>query len=371
LSESNIPTELDIYVSTTQPLPTSGCLVDIDHGSVTLIGGTVPAGMRIGITYSSVPVIQYETQPEGRVCYPWLDLNTLSNPTENGFISLAHSLPAVANLELSCNLPAMPGFFHTYGPLSCGNDFTKLNCLAQDAAGNTLEGVQITFTPSAQIGYFNNLDEITSSRSFTNTQGQALNIYHAPNNILELAEVVDLYNTTGSYLNPYLSSFAPNDTLPFDSTLLGNDLTVNQSLLFAVMDDEPYYPYNSVTRQGGSFSLIYIYNTLTGNYVLPKTLSSAGLNILIYTSSLPTPAELPGLRKLAILLPRLVAVQCSAINPLTKQTISSNTINLFFQAPAWQALTFPETVTEPGSQDRDIGRYLIVNYKDLLFPASF
>lgn len=116
------------------------------------------------------------------------------------------------------------------------------------------------------------------------------------------------------------------------------------------MDDDPYTPYDPLRRLGGALGLLYHYDEAAGNF-LPTRPTAIGADYLKYPYTLPTPTELPQLRKFVIAIPKLTTISCQATDPLSGRVITSNALTLLIQAPAYQLgpYTVRETLETPGS----------------------
>jgi hypothetical protein len=102
-----------------------------------------------------------------------------------------------------------------------------------------------------------------------------------------------------------------------------------------VVDDDPLAPYNPSTRVGGLLVLLYHYDDTEDNFV-PTRPIAIGADYLQYPYTLPTPTELPQLRKFVVAIPKLTTVSCEAVDPLSGRTITSNSLTILIKAPAYQ-----------------------------------
>jgi len=94
-------------------------------------------------------------------------------------------------------------------------------------------------------------------------------------------------------------------------------------------------PYDPIRRIGGTLVLLYHYDGATDNFI-PTRPTAIGSDYLQYPYTLPTPTELPQLRRFVVAIPKITTVSCEAVNPLSGQTITSNSLTLLLKAPAYQ-----------------------------------
>jgi len=135
-----------------------------------------------------------------------------------------------------------------------------------------------------------------------------------------------------SYLNPYQTITDPNDALTITPADLGGASYLDEALTFLLVDDDPLAPYDPIRRIGGTLVLLYHYDGATDNFI-PTRPTAIGSDYLQYPYTLPTPAELPQLRKFVVAIPKLTTIYCQATNPLSGQTITSNSLTLLLKAP--------------------------------------
>jgi len=81
-----------------------------------------------------------------------------------------------------------------------------------------------------------------------------------------------------------------------------------------VLDNDPYAPYNPVRRRGGLH-----FDAGTDNFI-PTRPTAIGADYLQYPYTLPTPTELPQLRKFVVAIPNLTTISCEAVDPLSGRT---------------------------------------------------
>jgi len=82
-----------------------------------------------------------------------------------------------------------------------------------------------------------------------------------------------------------------------------------------VLDDDPYAPYNPTRRLGGLLVLLYHFDQDEDNFI-PTRPTAIGSDYLQYPYTLPTPTEVPQLRKFVVAIPKLTNVRQSK-NPAT------------------------------------------------------
>lgn len=313
------------------------CAVDLDLGLVRFgdgVHGKIPAaGSRIGIVYTSVPMIRYECRSDKEYTGKEVNLHPLLTPIHQGFLYLGHQVDILRSLTLSCDKPELsPG---VYGPLYCGNDYVTLTCTATNPKGEPVADLQVEFVVGA-YGHFSQLPPGINLHQSTMADGRARAVFHPPGNIINIAEVVELYDQEENFLNPYQSITNTNDALTVSSDDLGSTDYYNEALTFLLLDDDPLLPYSPYRRRGGGMVLLYHLDESTNSFTPTRPLPVAGNDYLQYPHSLPTPTELPSLRKFVIALPKIVTIYCRAYDPLSGREIRSNPITILIKAPAFQ-----------------------------------
>ena len=325
------------------------CTLEMGTGIVGFgdgVTGAIPeVDLDIGIVYSCLPAIWYETKPQDSLTAHNLDLNPFRNFTQQGFFYLSHRSPVLQKLTLECD-KSMALQYNAYGPLYCGNDFTQLICTAFNANLDSLEGVKVEFYVDGAYGFFSIMGKNQACQVWTGPDGKAKTIFYAPRNILDMAEIVELYDNAGDPLSVFHTTTLTNDTLDIQPLPINDVLLASDSLTFMVLDDDPEMPYNPFARQGGALVLLYSFNAFTGRFEPTIPQASSGSQI-IYGSSLPTPATYSQLRKFVIAIPRIVQLYCQAIDPQNGTVVQSNRINILIQAPVYQMGAY--TVKNVGS----------------------
>lgn len=313
------------------------CALDLDQGLLRFGDGEhgyiPPAGSRIGIVYTSVPLIQYEVQPSQVYTGREVNLHPLITPVHRGFLYLGQQVDILHSLTLSCDKAQLNT--GAYGPLYCGNDYATLTCTATNSKGEPIPDLLIEFV-TGDYGYFSQLPRGVNVQKRTLADGKARVIFHPPGNIMEMAEVVDLYSPEGNFLNPYQTIVNNNDALTITPNDLGGTSQYDEALTFLLLDDDPMLPYNTYRRRGGGLVLLYHLDEATTSFVPTKPLPVENVDYLQYPYSLPTPTHLPSLRKFVVAIPKIVTIYCRAYDPLSGREIRSNPITLLIKAPAFQ-----------------------------------
>lgn len=310
------------------------CMVDADLGLVIFgnnINGMIPpTNSTIGVVYTSVPIIEYETRATGTILGNELNMHPLFNHTPRGFLYLEQRLDILGSLFLSTNK----------NELLYGNDYAVLTCIARNPMGSPISNILIEFMPPTD-GYLNLAQTGVSVNQFTKADGTAQVIYHPPSNVLDMAEEVNLYLPDGSYSSPYLTTSVTNDTLittfPADQATYTPDM--NEVLTFIVVDSDPLAPYYNNSRTGGLMVLLYEFDLETNNFA-PVRPVSVTQNRIVYGKSLPTPSDYGAIRKFIIVIQRPEFFICRAIDPLTGRTIYSNQLLTLLTAPPYQVGEF-------------------------------
>lgn len=310
------------------------CTVDLDFGLIRfgdgIHGKIPPAGSRIGVVYTTTPLIQGEIRSDdftGRE----VNLFPLSTSLHQGFLYLGQALDRLQQLVLTCDREEVhPQIF---GPIFCGNDFTTLTCTALDPYGEPLPDIQVEFVTTPH-GSLNQLPPGMSCFQHTLGDGSAQVIFYPPGNIIRLAKTIELYNEFNQPSDVYRTINQSNDALSCDTSDL-NPNYLSEALTFLLVDDDQLNPYSPYHRRGGTMVLLYHWNESTNSFQ-PTNPSLLGQDFILYPKSLPTPTELPSLRKFVVAIPRLVSIYCRAIDPMSGREVRSNTITLLVKAPTFQ-----------------------------------
>jgi len=315
-------------------LSTSGandthCMIDLDLGLVWFGDGAhgkvPPANARIGLIYTSVPLVSYEIRKASTVLGAEVNLHPLLNPSPQGFIYLQHRLDILSSLELTGNKQVC----------YCGNDYAILSCRALNPKGEEIANLSIEFI-SGEYGYFNLLNPGVHITQTTQANQPAQVVLHPPSNFMDLSHVVELYDQNGTYLNPYATVNHPHDRLNTPVGLTIDDFSDQQNILtFLVVDNDPLAPYLPAQRSGGTLVLLYHFDPATQNFI-PTRPSAVKDDYIVYDRSLPTPADLPMLRKFVVALPRLIEFTCRATDPFSGRLVTSNSWWQLLAAPAYQ-----------------------------------
>jgi hypothetical protein len=125
---------------------------------------------------------------------------------------------------------------------------------------------------------------------------------------------------------------------------------LSEALTFLVLDDDPLAPYDIINQRGGNLVLLYHYDGTSDNFI-PTRPTAIGSDYLQYPSTLPTPTELPQLRKFVIAIPKITTISCEAIDPLTGQLVTSNDLTVLLKAPAYQLgpFTIRQAIDDAGA----------------------
>lgn len=325
------------------------CTLDIDLGLIRFGDGTngkIPAeDSRVGIIYASVPLIQYEARRDKIVTGKEVNLHPLMTPVHRGFIYLSHKTDILHALTLTCDKDEISG--DVFGPLYCGNDYTTLTCLATNPQGDPIVDLPVEFV-IGDYGYFNLLPTGVNVRISTLADGLCQTVFHPPGNIIQLAEVVELYDQDENFLDPYQTITNPDDAIDITPGDLGGTDYYDEALTFLLVDDDPLLPYSPTRRQGGSLVLLYHFDESSNNFIPTHPEEVAGVSYLKYPYSLPTPSDLSQLRKFVVAIPKIVTLYCKATDPLSGREIQSNTLTLLIKAPPFQI--GPYTVKIIGEQ---------------------
>jgi hypothetical protein len=162
--------------------------------------------------------------------------------------------------------------------------------------------------------------------------------------------VVELYDPTDTYQDLYQTITNPNDAIDIAPADLAGASYLDEALTFLVLDDDPLAPYEPIKRLGGTLVLLYHYDAGTDNFI-PTRPTAIGADYLKYPYTLPTPAELPQLRKFVVAIPKLTTVYCQATDPLSGQLVTSNDLTILLKAPAYQLgpFTVRQAIDEAGA----------------------
>jgi hypothetical protein len=338
----------------TQGPTAKACEVNLDLGLIVfgdgVHGAIPPEDYDIAVAYTSVPIVQYETAMHQEMISRQINLNPLYTISDRGFIYLAHYLSRVYSLVLSCDKSLVSISPEIYGPIYCGTDFARLTCQALNASGGAVDGAQIDFHLNSTNGYLNQLQAGATSHTWGDANGEARSILRTVSNVMQMSETIHLYDENNTYLDPYITTTITDDTLPLNLDEIDPNISLDDILTFAVLDDDPMLPYSTLTRTGGVLVVLYTYDNVTENFIPLKPIDFTK-DYIQFGQSLPTPTMASQLRQFVIVIPTLATVYCQTTDLVTGRTITSNSLKFLFRAPEYQLGTFTlrELVSVAGS----------------------
>jgi len=208
-----------------------------------------------------------------------IDLNLSKNDLSSGFLFLSRKdlIPFQIKLQFSTNaITAL--------------EFADLTAIVTDVDGETIPGIQVDFEllNAGDTG-------LESSTSTTNFAGEASVSYLPSGSVNDLGSFVQLYEegtdaeTPGDTIEgKYFSS-----SVLLVNNMLVSDETVNDDpeniYIFKIYDDnDGFTSYNNKTRTGGTYEVLFHYNSMTGQNEVIKPNAISG-KVLIFEESLPQP----------------------------------------------------------------------------------
>ena len=131
------------------------------------------------IAYDAVPRISYEVTDHDRRSAnksSWLDVRPATNIEPQAVVQILPVDLNLASIELETDDPTLGG--NVYGPVYYGTDVSRITARGKDAAGNVVEGVELTIEVISGSGRFGGGDN--SYTNLTNTLGEIYALYNNP-----------------------------------------------------------------------------------------------------------------------------------------------------------------------------------------------
>lgn len=321
------------------------------------ISGQVPQKYKKVVAgYKTSLRIEYE--PFSSVNY-WTgketDLNLSRNSLNSGFLYLSRKELIPDNISIQFSTDKINAL-----------EFAELTAVVRDRDGDPVPGADLQFQIVNGDG---NLEE---ESIVTDSNGEAKTTFIPSGEILDMGIYVNLFepgvdsNTLGS----------PLTNLYFDSGALQNNVIIaeesinnlpNEVYIFKIYDDsDPFNRYNNQTLSGGTYQVLYEFNSTSGQNEVIKPVAING-NVLIFDQSLPqpfNPAEPnyePNLRGFAIIGNKEVQAKASVDAGLV--TIDSDIANLYVEYSPIQKgeWTLPIPPTDFNSSEIDRATYITIN----------
>ncbi|MCK5291288.1 MAG: hypothetical protein KAR39_04680, partial [Thermoplasmata archaeon] len=282
----------------------------------------------IGATYQYVPYVQYMPDEDWRLIKPdEVNLQPLFNSTHRGFVYLSHKELSVDSLLLQTNRSRVADRPDTYGPIDAGNDYALLTCTAFDKDGGAVPEVDISWTISPAMGFINGASPLyTRVQTTTDSSGKTRVVYTPVRTAGDMGTNVYLFDGQGNELDNITTTTILNDTLELTENV---EADVTDIWVFMTLDDDPFQPYNPLTREGGRKVILYRYDETVFDWVPVRPSAIVDKRKLVFDYALPTPDEEPTLQIYSVLMDRVIETKATTVNPKTGLLIESNPIKFY------------------------------------------